>query len=256
MIFSLLITPHSLKEIRYKIIDIRSSGVHLSLLKEKKFISPTSNFTIFLEEKKNDEIFGLLIHDQSNPDTPQTYIAEKGRFININDIEFLRLFNGTIQIYNNTENRLSEVAFNTYDLNLLPYGKKESTYIYPDELSTSEIINNLRMKMQREYNTNEKEQFANLHSRIINPFYIFFYSLLPLLMIRFSARPDDSWTYPIIAVSIIAFTVQILQITLSNLLIENNYIVYFNYIFPLSLIICVIICLNQETLYLFKKRNA
>ncbi|MDC3085889.1 LptF/LptG family permease [Pelagibacteraceae bacterium] len=255
MIFSLFITPHSLKEIRYKIIDIRSSGVHLSLLKEKKFISPTSNFTIFLEEKKNDEIFGLLIHDQSNPDIPQTYIAEKGKFININDIEFLRLFNGTIQIYNNTENRLSEVAFNTYDLNLLPYGKKESTYIYPDELSTSEIINNLRMKIQREYDTKEKEQFANLHSRIINPFYIFFYSLLPLLMIRFSSRPDDSWTYPIIAVSIIAFIVQILQITLSNLLIENNYIVYFNYIFPLSLIVCVIIFFNQQTLYL-KKRNA
>ncbi len=255
MIFSLFITPYSLKEIRYKIIDIRSSGVHLSLLKEKKFISPTSNFTIFLEEKKNDEIFGLLIHDQSNPDTPQTYIAEKGRFINLNDNKFLRLFNGTIQIYSNTENRLSEVAFNTYDLNLLPHGKKESTHIYPDELSTGEIINNLKMKMLGEYNKNEKEQFANLHSRIINPFYIFFYSLLPLLMIRFSARPDDSWTYPIITVSIIAFVVQILQITLSNLLIENNYIVYFNYLFPLSLIVCVIICLYQEILFFFKKRN-
>tara|TARA_A100001011_G_scaffold349503_1_gene388157 strand:- start:7177 stop:8292 length:1116 start_codon:yes stop_codon:yes gene_type:complete len=255
MIFSLFVAPHSLKELRYKIIDIRSSGVHMSLLKEKKFISPTSEFTIFLQEKKNDEIFGLLIHDQSNPDSPQTYIAEKGEFINLNNVEFLRLFNGTIQIYNNTENRLSEVAFSTYDLNLLPYDKKESTHIYPDELSTDEIINNLSMKPLKEFDKYEKEQFAVLHSRIINPFYIFFYSLLPLLMIRFSARPDDSWAYPIITVSIIAFVVQILQITLSNLLIENNYFVYFNYLFPLSLVMCVIIYLNQEILYFFRKKN-
>ena len=255
MIFSLFITPYSLKEIRYKIIDIRSSGLHISLLKEKKFISPTSNFTIFLQEKKNDEIFGLLIHDQSNQDSPQTYIAEKGKFITINDSDFLRLFDGTIQIYNNTENRLSEVAFNTYDLNLLPYGKKESTYIYPDELSTSEIINNLRTKTLTEHDKYEKEQFAALHSRIINPFYIFFYSLLPLLMIRFSARPDDSWAYPIIIVSIIAFVVQILQITLSNLLIENNYIVFLNYSLPLSLIVCVMVFLNQDNFYFFRKKN-
>ena len=167
----------------------------------------------------------------------------------------LWLFNGTIQIYNNNENRLSEVAFSTYDLNLLPYNKKENTHIYPDELSTGEIINNLKIKKLEEHNKYEKEQFATLHSRIINPSYIFFYALLPLLMIRFSARPDDSWTYPIITVSIIAFVVQILQITLSNLLIENNYIVYFNYLFPLSLVVCVIIYLNQEILYLFRKKN-
>ena len=92
LIFSLFLTPSSLKEIRYKIIEIRSSGIHISLLKEKKFISPTKDFTIFLQEKKGNEIFGLLIHDQSNAKTPQTYIAEKGKFTSINEVDFLRLF--------------------------------------------------------------------------------------------------------------------------------------------------------------------
>ncbi len=253
LIFSIFVTPNSLKEIRYKIIDIRSSGVHISLLKEKKFISPTSNFTIFLQEKNNDEIFGLLIHDQSNLDNPQTYIAKKGKFIDINGIKFLRLFDGIIQVYSNADNRISEVAFNTYDLNLSPYGSKESKHIYSDELSTSEIIYNLKQKKTKDFTKYEKEQFAALHSRVINPFYIFFYSLLPLLIIRFSKRPDDSWLFPISAVSIIAFIVQILQITLSNLLIENSQIIYFNYFFPFLLTASVLAYLNQEIFDIFRK---
>ncbi|MBD1141942.1 LptF/LptG family permease [Pelagibacterales bacterium SAG-MED32] len=256
LLFSLFITPNSLKEIRYKIIEIRSAGVHVSLLKEKKFISPTSNLTIFIQKKIENDIFGLLIHDQSKNKIPQTYIAEKGKFMSINDIQVIRLFNGTIQTYNSDENRISEVAFDTYDLSLLPYGEKENTHIYSDELSTSEILGNLKDKKLSLFSKYEKEQFAELHSRIINPFYIFFYSLLPLLMIGFSKRPDESWIYPIITVSIIAFTVQIMQITLSNLLIDNNNLVSLNYIFPFMLITIVLIQLSYNFFYIFKKKNA
>ena len=256
LILSLFITPNSLKEIRYKIIDIRSSGIHISLLKEKKFISPSNNFTIFLQQKKEDDIFGLLIHDQSNSDRPQTYIAEKGKFIADENTKFIRLFNGNIQIYNRSENRISEVAFDTYDLNLSPYGETENTHIYSDELSTSEIINNLKNKNSSIYSKYEKEQFAELHSRVISPIYIFFYSLLPLIMIRFSKRPDDSWLYPIVAVSVMAFTVQILKITLSNLLIENNNLVLINYVLPFILILGVLVYLYYDFLYILKNRNA
>ena len=256
LILSLFVTPNSLKEIRYKIIDIRSSGIHISLLKEKKFISPSNNFTIFLQEKSENDIFGLLIHDQSNLDSPQTYIAEKGKFMSANNDKFIRLFNGNIQIYNRSENRISEIAFDTYDLNLTPYGEKENTHIYSDELSTSEILLNLKNKKLDTYSKYEKEQFAELHSRIINPMYLFFYSLLPLAMIKFSKRPDDSWLYPIISVSIIAFTVQIIQITLSNLLIENNNLVSFNYLLPFILILMILVFLYSDFLNILKNKNA
>ena len=255
LIFSLFLTPSSLKEIRYKIIDIRSSGIHISLLKEKKFISPTSNLTIFLQEKKGNEIFGLLIHDQNNSNHPQTYIAEKGEFISSDNNKFLRLFNGNIQIYNSNEDRISEVAFDIYDLSLLPYGEKESSHIYSDELTSAEIIRNLNNKPTEMFSKFEKEQFAELHSRIINPIYIFLYSMLPLLMIKFSKRPDDSWLYPIIIVSIIAFSIQIVQITLTNLLIENNNFVFFNYLLPLILISITLIFLNSDTFNIFRKKN-
>ena len=98
----------------------------------------------------------------------------------------------------------------------------------------------------REFNKYEMEQFAELHSRIINPFYIFCYALLPLLIVKYSSRPDDSWIVPLIAVSTIAFIIQILQITLSNLLIENSQIIAINYLFPPMLLALVIVILFMD----------
>jgi len=255
LFFSLFLTPYSLKELRYKIIEIRSSGIHISLLKEKKFISPTNNFTIFLKEKKDNEIFGLLIHDQSNINKPQTYIAEKGKFISIDNVNFLKLFNGSIQMYDSGVNRVSEIAFDTYNLDLSPYSKKEGTHIYPDELSTSEIKNNLENSSSENFTKYEKEQFAELHKRFVYPIYIILYAFLPLLMINLSKRPDDSWRYPIITVSIIAFTIQIFQITFSNYLIANSQLVALYYIFPLVLIFITIIYLYKDFLYLLRNQN-
>tara|TARA_B100000902_G_C27321895_1_gene925229 strand:- start:6418 stop:7533 length:1116 start_codon:yes stop_codon:yes gene_type:complete len=255
LFFSLFLTPSSLEKLRYKIIEIRSTGIHISLLKEKKFISPTNNFTIFLQEKKDNEIFGLLIHDQSNVGKPQTYIAEKGRFISNDNVSFLKLFNGSIQIYDNDVNRVSEIAFDTYNLDLTPYSKKESTHIYPDELPTSDIRYNLKNLSPTNFSKYEKEQFAELHKRFVYPIYIIFYALLPLLMINFSKRPDDSWRYPIISVSTLAFAIQIFQITFSNLLIDNSKLVAFYYAFPLILISVIILYLYKDFLYLLRKQN-
>ena len=253
--FSIYLTPSSLKEIRYKIIDIRSSGIHVSLLKEKKFISPTQDLTIFLQEKKGENLSDLLIHDQSNFNNPQTYIAENGKFISNDDIKILRLYHGTVQIYDKNNNRISEIAFDTYDLNLMPYQEQHGLFFYSDELSSIEIINNLKNKSIASFTKYEKESFAELHSRIINPFYIFCYAFLPLLMIRFLRRPDESWKYPIIIVSIIAFILQIIQITLSNLLIEVSEIIYFNYSFPFILILTILFAIYFNNTYFLRKNN-
>ena len=61
----------------------------------------------------------------------------------------------------------SEVEFQTYDLNLAPYNKQESEHIYPDELYTYQIVNNLNGKSIKDLNKYEKEQFAQLHSKLL-----------------------------------------------------------------------------------------
>ena len=254
-ILSVYITPYSLNEIRHKIIDIRSSGIHSSILKEKKFISPVNNLTIFLQERVGNKINGLLIHDIKNTNSPQTYIAENGEFIEEDNKKILRLFNGNIQIFERNENKISEVEFQTYDLNLAPYNKQESEHIYPDELYTYQIFNNLKDKQIKDLNKYEKEQFAQLHSRIANPIYIFSFALIPLIILKFSKKPGDSFVIPISVVSVIAFIFQITQITTSNLLVDKSNIVFIIYILPISFLLIIILLIYLDNFSLKRFLN-
>ncbi len=255
-LLSLFITPSSLNEIRHKIIDIRSSGIHASILKEKKFISPVDTLTIFLQERNGNKIYGLLIHDLKDSNRPQTYIAQDGEFIEQSNQKILRLFNGNIQIFERGGNRISEIEFESYDLNLTPYTKEENNHIYSDELFTNQILNNLKGKKINSFNKYEKEQFAELHSRIANPLYIFCLSLLPLIVVKFSKKPGDTWLAPIFIVSSIAFLFQVIQITISSLLIENSDLVYIIYLLPIIFFCVIVIFIYLENFKLSRLANA
>jgi len=250
IILSIYITPYSLNEIRHKIIDIRSSGIHSGILKERKFISPVDSLTIFLQEIDKNKISGLLIHDLKDPNNPNTYIAENGELIIEKNNRFLRLYNGNIQILDKKNRKISEIYFESYDLNLSPYKKKENTWIYADELKTSVIIKKIKDKNY------DNEQFAELNNRIISPIYIFCFSLLPLLIFNISRKPDDNWLIPIIAISAISFSVKIIEIGLANLLIKNNSLYIINYCIPLVIIAIILILLFGKKIKLGGIRNA
>ena len=247
---SLYIVPYSLNEIRHKIIDIRSSGIHSGMLKERKFISPVDTLTIFMQEINGNKISGLLIHDLKDPSNPNTYIAENGELLAEKNNSFIRLYNGSIQILNKDEQKISEISFESYDLNLSPYSKKESTHIYADELKTSDIIKRV---IDNNY---DNEQFAELNNRVINPLYIFSLSLLPLLIFKFSRRPDESWIIPIIIISILGFSIKMIEIGMANFLIKNNPLFLFNYFIPFILIGFILILLYREKDKFIRKKNA
>ena len=258
LLITINITPYSLNEIRQKIIEIRSSGINSSILQERKFISPTDSLTIFIQERDGNEIDNLLIHDLKNKDKPQTYIAQKGQFISEGNIKLLRLYNGNIQIFDKSDNRISEIEFDTYDLDLSPYSKVESSHRYSDELFTKEIYNNLQGKSIAEFNNYEREQFAEINNRIISPLYLICLSVLPLLALNYLKSPNSNSILTISVISLIALLIKILEISLANLLIENNYLVFLNYIMPifiLTLFLILIIFDNPITnikKYVFK----
>ena len=63
---------------------------------------------------------------------------------------------GSVVIFESNENKISEIEFETYDVNLTPYNRKESTHIYSEELFTKQIISNLKGKKITEFNKYEK----------------------------------------------------------------------------------------------------
>ena len=246
---SIYLTPYSLNEIRHKIIDIRSSGIHSAMLKERKFISPIDTLTIFVQEIDGKKISGLLIHDLKDPNNPNTYIAESGEMIVDQNIKFLRLYNGNIQILDKENKKISEIYFESYDLNLSPYSHKESSHFYTDELKTSIIINKIKDDSYSE------AEFAELNNRVINPIYIFCLSLLPLLVFKVSRRPDESWLIPIIIISICGFAIKLLEIGMAHFLIKNNSLLILNYSIPFGIITIILLLLYRENTKIVRGNN-
>ena len=254
LLITISIIPYSLNEIRQKIIEIRSSGINSSILLERKFISPTEKLTIFIQKRNGNEIDNLLIHDLKNINKPQTYIAQKGEFISDGNTRLLRLFNGNIQIFDKSNLRISEIEFETYDLDLAPYSKVESSHRYSDELFTKEIFNNLKGKSLGKLNNYEREQFAEINNRIISPLYLICLSILPLLVLNYLRSPNANSVLPISIISLIALLIKIVEITLANLLIENNYLVYVNYLIPLSILFLLLTLINFDNSILKVKK--
>ena len=255
LILTLIITPYSLNEIRQKIIEIRSSGINSAILKERKFISPSDKLTIFIQERDGNEIDNLLIHDIENINKPQTYIAQKGKFISDNNTKILRLYNGSIQILNKSEQRISEIEFDMYDLDLSPYSKIVSNHRYSDELFSWEIYNNLKGKSLKILDNYEKEQFAEINNRIISPLYIICLCLLPILVLNFLKSPNSNWVIPISVFSFLALLIKIIEIFLANLLIENNYLIYFNYFVPIFISFFCLVFINFDNPVSVIKKN-
>ncbi len=240
LILTLFVIPSSSLELRNKITDIRSGGVDYNILKEKKFISPVKNLTIFIQEIKEKEFLGLLIQDDKDQLKPVTYIAEKGEFKKIDNRSYLVLLNGFMQILNKDNDEISEIQFEFYELDLTPYYEKGIKDIYPDEMSSKNLIEKIKN------NESDSEEFAVFQNRLINPLYIFVLAILPLITFKMVRKPDSKWTLPIVFISIIALTIKFFEITMSSMLIAKNDLVYFNYLSPIILIMITVLILYFE----------
>ncbi len=163
LILTIIIIPSSSLELRNKITDIRSGGVDYNILKEKKFISPVKNLTIFIQEIKNEKFSGLLIQDDKDRLKPITYIAEKGEFKKVDNKSYLILLNGFMQILNKENQEISEIQFEFYELDLTPYYEKGIKDIYPDEMSSKDLIRKIMN------NRIDSEEYAVFQNRLINP---------------------------------------------------------------------------------------
>ena len=240
LFLTIIVIPSTSLELRNKITEIRSGGVDFNVLKEKKFISPVKNLTIFIQEINDDKFSGLLIQDDKDPLKPVTYIAERGEFKKNENKSYLVLLNGFMQILNKDTKEISEIQFEFYELDLTPYYEKGTKDIYPDEMSSKILME----KIQN--NQDNPEEFSVLQNRIINPIYIFVFAMLPLITFKMVRKPDSKWTFPIIFISTIALFIKFFEITMSNILIARNDLVYINYLSPILLIFIIIIILYFE----------
>jgi len=247
LFLSVYLVPKSSAEIRSKISEIRSSSVNISILKEKRFITPDSNLTVFFKKIDGQEIYGLLLHDRSEKDNIKTYVAKKGFIDNKNGNNSIYLYEGTMQIFNKEQYKISEIDFDKYSIDLKIFDKVENKYFYADEQSSIELIKKI-------YNIkNSQEEFGVLHNRFIKALYIFSLVFLPLIIFKIIKKPDDKSNLIISIIIIIGIAVKFFEITMESILIENNNFVIFNYFLPIIILFFIISFLYLNINFIKKK---
>ena len=233
LFLSVYLVPQSSAELRSKIFEIRSSSISTSILKEKRFITPDTKLTVFFKTIKDQEIYGILLHDRSEKNNIKTYVAKRG-FLDTNELgSTLHLYDGTMQIFNEQQMRISEIDFKSYVIDLKLFETVKNKFFYADEKSTSQLIKKI---LTKNYNN---EEFAVLHNRFIRSLYIFSLVFLPLIIFKLIRKPDDKSGITISIVLFIGLFIKFFEITMESILIKNNSMLLINYISPILIFLIV-----------------
>ena len=242
LFLSMYLVPKSSAEIRSKIIEIRTTSISTSILKEKKFITPDKNLTVFFKKIDQQNIYGLLLHDRTEQDNIKTYVAKKGFLDNNNGNNSLYLYNGTLQIYNESKRKISEIDFDSYSIDLKVFDKVEKKFFYADEISTTVLIKKIMNK------ENNSEEYGVLHNRFIKALYVFNLIFLPLIIFKMIRKPDDKSGIIMTSVIIVGIIIKFLEITMNSLLIENNNLIIISYFMPILIFTIIVstLFINQN----------
>ena len=191
-LLSFFLVPYTQNQAR-SFIRTSSLDFFPSLIKPRKFIDTVENFTIYLNDKDENNIERILIKDASKSENSQIIIAKSGAIIDSEGEKFLNLNDGIIINSNKLEN-VAYFDFNETSINLGNYKTKTTVAPKIQEINSKILIkcfNNLFFKKQNEYkinNLNCNQSFLEnvmqeLYKRIFLPLYIPIISIIACFLI-------------------------------------------------------------------------
>jgi lipopolysaccharide export system permease protein len=165
--FALYFTPLSYQMFRDLQWDVRYSFTNI-LLREGVFNTLSDTLTVYLRERTGrDELRGILIHDNRDPEKKSTLIAERGAVVDTPTGARVLMFDGNRQEMNRKSGKLSILYFERYSFDLQGVNEKpEFRFREPRERSVGELIGLERADVAN----NDYGRFVvELHQRIASP---------------------------------------------------------------------------------------
>ena len=201
------------------------------LLEEGVFSNPVEGLTVFIRERDSDGILrGILVHDNRDPKTAVTMMAEVGKLVETLQGPRFLLQNGNRQEMSN--GRISFLNFESYTLDMSLYARtaKERAldtqemflpqlFTYDDNLSPAE----------------NQKRFAEGHQRILWPAYSLCLALVALAVLL-SGQFNRRGQWQRIAIAVIFGTMILFSATgLRGAIASHGYMVplaYINLLMP------------------------
>lgn len=173
----LYLMPAGQRAMKDKVVDIRAD-IGAALLNEGTFNTPAKGLTVFIREIDPDgHIRGVLVHDNRNPKSPITYLAESGQMVQTPAGARLIMLDGTVEVSSNGGARLSMLKFQRYVFDLdqfagpTPVINRATSELYLGELLWPSA--NLNRRLHNAY-------FAEANNRISQPLYCIAFALIAL----------------------------------------------------------------------------
>ena len=221
------------------------------LLQEEVFNSPVDGLTVFVRERDaENNLRGILVHDNRIPENPITMMAEEGRLIQgVSGPQFY-LVKGMRQELR--KGRTSWLNFDNYTLDISFYtGVGRQRDRDPDEKYLGELFS--------DDVADEKERGqlrAEGHQRVVWPLYNLALTLLGLSVLlsgEFSRR--GHWKR-IAAASIAAVVIALAGVGLRNMVVKQPVMVIAMYLFVFGVIIasCAALLMDRRPEWLSRNR--
>ena len=251
---SCFVVPYTQNKAR-SFIRISNLDFFPSLIKPRKFIDTVENFTIFLDEKQNQNINKILIKDSSNNTNSQLIISKSGNIVDFKNNKFLELKKGIIINYSN--NNLTSFNFEETKINLNQYQTKTTTTPKIQEIRSKDIVACLLLLIKNQNtklifpslncnNSIYKNLIQELYKRTILPFYIpLLFAIATFLILK--SKNNVGYTlfkYKVFLSGI--FIIVFSQISV-NLVSKNSFMSLTMIFLPLILILLVYLTFIKKT---------
>ena len=185
---NLWVQPSAQREMRATVNEARAD-LASSLVRPGQFTTPDANLTVFAREQQGADLIGVQIAERVGQPDARDYLAERGRFIEIDGEPAIVMFNG--QIHQLDQNgALNILNFEQSTFNLTPFIKEDGKLIYK---ASDRYLHELFFIDRSSYNDrqNETDYLSEAHSRLSSPLISIAMAMLAILAVmggNFSRR--------------------------------------------------------------------
>lgn len=140
------------------------------LLQEGVFTTLSSDITVYVRERSADgELRGILVHDNREPESPVTMMAERGALVPSEAGPRVVMENGNRQQVDRATGRFSLLYFDRYTIELSDFGEAaQSRWREPKERFLDELLFPGDDRRDQRY---RQELIAEGHNRLVAPLY-------------------------------------------------------------------------------------
>jgi lipopolysaccharide export system permease protein len=210
---NLWVQPSAQREMRATINDARAD-LASSLVRPGQFTTPDANLTVFAREQDGQDLIGVQIAERVGQPDSRDYLAERGRFIEVDGQPAIVMFNG--QIHQLDQNgALSILNFEQSTFDLTPFVQENGKL----NLKASDRYLHELLFIDRssyEERRNETEFLAEANSRFASPLISVAMAMLAILAVMGGNFSRRGYSRRIVLASTGALVLIIVQLTVQS----------------------------------------